>query len=259
VLVDSDGAWLPASARAHIVEVLDHHPGARRPAEAPGALWTVEAVGSACTLVAERLFARLPELADAGLAQLLLGPILLDTVLFDATAGRTTPRDRQMARRLAGIAGVQEGELYVELLAARQGLPGLSSRDLLRRDYKGGEAGGVRYGISSSPVSLRRGRERDPSPETAARGFREERNLDLLLVMIAYEEPGAGGYRRELGVAATGERFGAGLLDWLQAVGLRLRELPGCGPQARWFSQDAVEISRKKLEPLLRDWLEKSP
>ncbi len=256
VLVDSDGAWLPASARRRIVEVLDHHPGARRPAEAPDALWTVEPVGSACTLVTERLLLRDLGLVDAGLALLLLGPILLDTVLLASAAGRATPRDRQIAGKLAALAGVGEGELYVELLTARQALPGLSSRDLLRRDYKGAEAGGFRYGISSSPVSLRRWRERDPAPEGAVLRFREERGLDLLLVMIAYEEPGAGGFRRELGVAA-GPRAGD-VTGFLQGAGLRLREL-GSGesePQVRWFSQEAVEVSRKKLEPLLRSWLE---
>jgi exopolyphosphatase len=256
VLVDSDGAWLPAAARRRIVEVLDHHPGARRPAEAPEARWTVEAVGSACTLVTERLLARDPALVDAGLALLLLGPILLDTVLFASAVGRATPRDRQAAARLSAIAGVGEAELYVELLSARQGLPGLSSRDLLRRDYKGAEAGGLRYGISSSPVSLRRWRERDPAPERAVIRFREERGLDLLLVMIAYEEPGAGGFRRELGVAA-GPRAQQ-VTAWLRTAGLWLRELPAAEsePQVRWFSQEAVEISRKKLEPLLRSWLE---
>jgi inorganic pyrophosphatase/exopolyphosphatase len=259
VLVDSDGAWLPAAARGRIVEVLDHHPGARRPAEASAARWTVEAVGSACTLVAERLFTRDPVLVDAGLALLLLGPILLDTVLFAAAAGRFTPRDREAAERLAGIAGVREEELYAELLAARQVLPGLSSRDLLRRDYKGGEAGGVRYGISSSPVSLRRWRERDPAPEEAVGRYREERHLDLLLVMIAYEEPGTGGFRRELGVWAAGEQRAERLTAWLQEMGLGLRELSreetGGGREVRWFAQEAVEVSRKKLEPRLRAWL----
>jgi inorganic pyrophosphatase/exopolyphosphatase len=252
ILVDSDGAWLPAEARRRIVEVLDHHPGARRPAEAPGARWTVEAVGSACTLVTERLLAR--DLLDAGLALLLLGPILLDTVLFSSEAERTTPRDRQAAARLAAVAGVGEAELYVELLTARQELPGLGSPELLRRDYKGGEAGGLRYGISSSPVSLRRWRDRDPVPEQAVIRFREERGLDLLLVMIAYEEPGAGGFRRELGVSA-GRHTGI-LTDFLRQEGLRLRELSAAGAAVSWFSQEAVEISRKKLEPRLRAWLE---
>jgi hypothetical protein len=223
--------------------------------EAPDALWTVEAVGSACTLVTERLLLRDLGLVDAGLALLLLGPILLDTVLFASAAGRATPRDRQAAGRLAAIAGVGEAELYVELLTARQALPGLSSRDLLRRDYKGGEAGGLRFGISSSPVSLRRWRERDPTPQQAVLRFREERGLDLLLVMIAYEEPGAGGFRRELGVAA-GPRAGD-VTGFLHTAGLKLRELPAeSEPQVRWFSQEAVEVSRKKLEPLLRTWLE---
>jgi hypothetical protein len=45
---------------------------------------------------------------------------------------------------------------------------------------------------------------------------------------------------------------------FLHTAGLSLRELPSAEsePQVRWFSQEAVEISRKKLEPLLRSWLE---
>jgi inorganic pyrophosphatase/exopolyphosphatase len=254
VLVDSDGAWLPAQARRRIVEVLDHHPGARRPAEAPEARWTLEAVGSSCTLVTERLLARDPGLVDAGLALLLLGPILLDTVLFSSEADRTTPRDRQAAARLAKIAGMSEAELYVELLSARQELPGLGSPELLRRDYKGGEAGGLHYGISSSPVCLRRWRDRDPAPELAVERFCHERGLDLLLVMIAYEEPTARGFRRELGLAAG--RHADILTDFLRQEGLKLKELPAAGAHVRWFSQEAVEISRKKLEPRLRAWLE---
>jgi inorganic pyrophosphatase/exopolyphosphatase len=254
ILVDSDGAWLPAEARRRIVEVLDHHPGARRPAEAPEARWTVEAVGSACTLVTERLLARDQGLLDPGLALLLLGPILLDTVLFSSEAERTTPRDRQAADRLAKVAGVGEAELYVELLSARQELPGLGSPELLRRDYKGGEAAGLRYGISSSPVSLRRWRDRDSALEQAVEHFRQERCLDLLLVMIAYEEPSAGGFRRELGVAAG--RHAGILTDFLWQEGLRLREFSAAEAAVRWFSQESVEISRKKLEPRLRAWLE---
>ena len=260
VLVDSDGAWLPKAARRRIVEVLDHHPGARRPAEAASLRWTVEQVGSTCTLVAERVLARDPGLLDAGLALLLLGPILLDTVLFSPKARRSTARDLQAAGRLSEAAGAAQAELYADLLDARKELPGVSSRDLLRRDFKGGEAGGVRYGISSSPVSLGRWRERDPALEQAVGGFLEERRLDLLLVMIGWEGPGGGGFRRELGIAAADPRREAGATAWLREAGLELSELqataPATGASVRWFSQQAVELSRKSLEPLLRSWLE---
>ena len=259
VLVDSDGAWLPKAARGRIVEVLDHHPGARRPAEAASLRWTVEQVGSTCTLVAERVLARDPGLLDAGLALLLLGPILLDTALLSVEARRCTARDRLMAGRLSEAAGTAQAGLYAELLDARQGLPGLSSRDLLRRDFKGGEAGGLRYGISSSPVGLERWRERDPALQLAVGRFLEERRLDLLLVMMGWEESGAG-FRRELGIAAADPRREALTAAWLREAGLGLRELqaaaPAAGAPVRWFSQRAVEVSRKRLEPRLRTWLE---
>jgi exopolyphosphatase len=258
VLVDSDGTWLPPAVRRRIVEVLDHHPGARRPAEASSLRWTVEPVGSTCTLVAEKALARDPGLLDSGLALLLLGPILLDTALFSPEARRSTPRDRAAADRLSQAAGVSQAELYAQLRGARQGLPGLSSRDLLRRDFKGGEAGGKRYGISSSPVPLERWRERDAGVEKAVEGFLEERGLDLLLVMIGWEDSPGGRFRRELGVAARDPRGEAQAAAWLQEAGLDLRELPAAstGAPVRWFSQQAAEVSRKSLEPRLRAWLE---
>jgi hypothetical protein len=88
--------------------------------------------------------------------------------------------------------------------------------------------------------------------------FREERGLGLLLVMIAYEEPGAGGFRRELGVTGADPNAAARAVDWLGRSGLGLRELASAQPEprVRWFAQDAVEVSRKKLEPQLRAWLE---
>jgi exopolyphosphatase len=255
-LVDSDGAWLPSSLRRLIVEVLDHHPGALRPAEAPGAVFTVEPVGSTCTLVAEQICERRPELMTPQIAVLLLGPILLDTVDFDPAAQRGTAKDRRLADRLRAVAGGRAAGLYPRLLAARQELPGLGTPELLRRDYKAWAAGGVRFGISSCPVSLGRWRERDSDLEAGIAEYREAQELDLLLVMIAYDEPGAGGFRRELGISAAEPPGVERTARALQDQGLELRDLPSGGRGVRWFRQEAVAVSRKRLVPLLCGWLE---
>ena len=256
ILVDSDGSWLPPPLRRLIVKVLDHHPGALRPAEAPGAVFTVEPVGSTCTLVAERICERRPELMTLQIAVLLLGPILLDTVDFDPAAQRGTAKDRRLADRLRAVAGGRAAGLYPRLLAARQELPGLGTPELLRRDYKAWAAGGVRFGISSCPVSLGRWRERDSDLEAGIAEYREAQELDLLLVMIVYDEPGAGRFRRELGISAAEPPGVERTARALQDQGLELRDLPSGGRGVRWFRQEAVAVSRKRLVPQLCGWLE---
>jgi len=265
-LVDSDGSWLPQALQARIVEVLDHHAGAD-PSRfgAPGAARTVEQVGSTCTLVAERFLLRRPEAVDPALAVLLLGPILLDTAGLDPAAGRAAERDRIAAARLGELAGLAAGGLYARLLQARGDLSGLASEELLRRDFKEGWAGGVRYGISSVPISRERWLERDLQRDRALGLFREARALDLLLVMAGYQERGpaslpagqpADSFRRELALCAGPPRLAARAEAFLRSLPLGLQEMPEAGPAVCWFRQAATEFSRKRLEPLLRAWLE---
>jgi exopolyphosphatase len=266
-LVDSDGAYLPQAARARVVEVLDHHPGGfSTPPDSPEAVRSVEPVGSACTLVAERYFRQRPEALDPELAVLLLGPILLDTAGLDPAAGRTSERDRAAAGRLADLAGPAAAGLHARLLEVRRDLPGLSSEELLRRDYKEGRAAGGRYGISSVPLSRERWGRRDGQRDRALARFREARALDLLLVMTGYveqgpAEPPAGqppaAFRRELALCAGGPRLAARAEAFLRSLPLELHELPGESPGVRWFRQGATELSRKRLEPLLGAWLQR--
>jgi hypothetical protein len=283
-VLDSDGAYLPAAVQARIDEVLDHHveTGAARP-HAPA--WSIEPVGSTCTLVAERFFRERPGALDSELARLLLGPILLDTAGLDPGAGRASERDRAAAARLAALAGVSPADLYGRLQAARQDLPGLATEELLRRDYKEGQAGGLRYGISSVPLSRERWLQRDPSLDAEVRRFRELQALDLLVVMSGYQgqrrpvrrelpglrvppppqvppaTPVPAAFRRELALCAGEPGLAARAEAFLRSLPLRLAEWSpgGCSgkePEIRWFVQAATEYSRKRLRPLLHGWLE---
>lgn len=284
VLVDTPGRELDAELSGCVIEVVDHHLADRRAAARRGGRRVIrETVGSTCTLVAEQLYARRPDLLDAGLATLLLGPILVDTAGLEEEAGRTTRKDRDIASRLAVAAGVDPTALYVQLQARRSALGRVSSRDLLRRDFKAAQVGPIRYGLASVPQLAGPWSEREANLPAALHSFRQARGLDVLLVLL-YSDGDGKEFRRELAVCSGEPALQRDLLRFLQSLPLGLksfrltggqRAAPGRAPgragkaggasraaaeasipAAVIFHQSAVEFSRKRLDPLLRAFLE---
>jgi exopolyphosphatase len=275
VLVDTPGRELPSELQGRVVEVLDHHSPAKGLPDAARRL--TAKVGSACTLVAEQILLRMPELVDPHLALLLLGPILLDTVNLDPDAGRVTERDRRAAARLGAIAGAEARGLYETLARARARLDGLSAGELLRRDYKEGTAGGVRYALASVPLSAEDWLSRAGGrPDACLCELARERGLDLTAVLFAFAA-GGGEFRRQLLLYVRGDSMLRTLEEYLDALGLGLVELPGFHPIAgegtgdetgnadprgcgawRWAlrQQRDARFSRKRLEPELQRFLE---
>jgi exopolyphosphatase len=289
VLVDTPGQDLDGELAACVVEVVDHHLADRRAASLRGARRVIrETVGSTCTLVAEQLLARAPQLLDAGLATLLLGAILVDTAGLDAAAGRTTRKDSEMAARLVAASGADSGELYAQLQARRRSVGRVSSGDLLRRDFKAAQAGPIRYGLASVPRLSAQWKERPESLPRALHAFRVARGLDVLLVLM-YSDGDNREFRRELAVCTGEAALQRELLRFLESLPLGLKARPSGGttasrsrgqarspaegtsprkrrapgaeatgnpPPAAFFEQSAVEFSRKRLDPLLRCFLE---
>jgi len=281
VLVDTQGRELEPCLRECVVEVIDHHK-----AEIPGERlerFTVEQVGSACTLVGEQILRRKPEILDRELATLLLAALLLDTANLDPRAGRVTARDGALAASLTEISGTQPARLYSETVAVQQALPGLGFSELLYRDFKQGQAGKVRYGLSSIPFLLDGLREREEHLGETIVKFLAGQRLDLLLVLL-YRR--GAGFRRQLIACAGKPGLLRSLVAFLQgksaprasspvpgksqpSLDLGLRELPlasaiprsQASPSAQaadmaFFEQSAVGISRKDIEPELRMFLE---
>jgi hypothetical protein len=123
------------------------------------------------------------------------------------------------------------------------------------------------------PLSQERWLDRDPSLDAGVRRFREARALDLLVVMSGYQEEGRpalpvlpaaqvpAGFRRELGLCAREPPLAERAEAFLRSLPLRLagfteNDRTECAPEVRWFRQGATEHSRKRLQPLLRAWLE---
>jgi exopolyphosphatase len=288
VLVDDQGNDLAPALRERIAEVIDHHrvfpPGEERMArdhpsgyllEYPTGVSSnrplrrriVEPVGSACTLVAQQILQRKPEILDRQLAALLLAAVLLDTVNLDPKAGRATDKDREIAGLLIQAGSVNPTGLYDELVRARSDVGALSSNQLLGKDYKEGRAGAVRFGMSSVPLLLDFWKRRDRRLGEAFSGFLAEKELDLLVVLL-YRHGDE--FKRQLVFCGTEEKLVTCVVSHLtEPLGLAKisaatdegegsqEPRPAGGREAviRTFTQRERNESRKQIEPRLREIL----
>jgi exopolyphosphatase len=255
VLVDhnklSDGQ---SRFETKVEEILDHHTDEGK---CPGAQRLIAPVGSSATLVEERFLESAPDSPDKASGILLLGTILLDTVNLDPEAKRVTPRDEDAAARLIALTGVDGKALFDKLQFEKFNVASLSSRDILRKDYKGYKMGRVSCGVSSALLPLKDWTKKDPALEESFEKYRAELGLDVLLAMCAYTAPE---FRRELAVYAKEPSLREKLTAFLNTSGLGLSPL-GLGPAAGFknldlFSQADMGGSRKKVQPLLAGFFE---
>ena len=105
-------------------------------------------MGSATTLVASKFLESAQVKITPGIALFLLGPILLDTVNLKPEEGRVTEKDAEVAKRLFDLApSISQQEAFKHLEAEKFNVASLSSRDLLRKDYKEYGTTNFKYGI----------------------------------------------------------------------------------------------------------------
>jgi manganese-dependent inorganic pyrophosphatase len=150
VLVDHNelSQAVAGAEEAEIVAVLDHHRLGNPPTSLP-IPFTIDPVGSTCTLVVERC--RAAGLKPPGsLAGMMLSGILSDTLLFRSPT--TTERDRGAASWLAPRAGVEVEAYGEELLRATPGLS-LPADAVLDGDRKRYEMGGRPVSIAQAEVT----------------------------------------------------------------------------------------------------------
>ena len=133
---------------AHIIEIVDHH--------RLGGLETGEPifirhdpVGSTCTIVASMHWHRNVEI-PADVAGLLLAGVLSDTLLFKSPT--VTQQDKDVAERLAKIAGVDLQEFGMALLRAGSRFNDVEPEEIVRHDLKEFQIGEYRVAISQVSV-----------------------------------------------------------------------------------------------------------
>ena len=147
-------------------------------------------VGSACTLVAERLLQT--GHSDDGVAMALLGTIVLDTMNMNVHAGKGTSRDQEAIDFLRTcLNGNLDGSINLDDLfnwlndAKFDALfwDSLSARDALRIDYKRFESVSNHvYGISSVLLPIG-DLLKKPSFDDIAFQFMKDKSIDLLVIM----------------------------------------------------------------------------
>jgi exopolyphosphatase len=212
-----------------VVEIVDHHQDEGEYADTcTGASRAIAfadgraLVASACTLVAERLFAAWGPASGpypAPVGALLLGVILLDSVGLSEEVGKVTQRDRDAVHRL--LAGTDWDGLpassrqtlqltsaspapdpaaFFELLQDSKYDPGfwdpLSVRDALRQDYKSFPcASGFEFGVSSvlvpAPLFLSK-----PGVAGGVIGYMKASNVTFLAIMFAFQDDERGLHRQ---------------------------------------------------------------
>jgi exopolyphosphatase len=234
-----------------VEEIIDHHANENL---YPTAKKVIEPTGSASTLVAEALLATGNDL-EAGAAALAIGTILLDTVNLDPEAKRVTPRDETVALRLLSISKVDRKALFDSLQFEKFNVAALTSRDILRKDYKEYRMGSVVCGMASALLPLADWMKKDVALEESFKAYAAERKLDVLLVMNAYTAPA---FTRELAVHSADAALRKAMADFMNQAGLGLTTLKATTANTDFYAQADLSQSRKKLQPLLSDFLQKT-
>jgi manganese-dependent inorganic pyrophosphatase len=128
---------------AEILGIIDHHRIADVHTPAP-IFFRNEVIGATSTIIAALYWeSGIP--IPPSIAGILLGGILTDTVAFRSPT--CTPRDQEVGRHLAELAGVDLDEYAEEIFAVASNLSGRSLRQVLTTDFKEFIVDGARFGI----------------------------------------------------------------------------------------------------------------
>jgi manganese-dependent inorganic pyrophosphatase len=191
ILVDHNepGQSLGALEEANLIEILDHH-RLGNPTTTTPIRFSVDVVGSTCTLVCERIaeagFSAPPELAG-----LLLSGILSDTLIL--TSPTTTPRDHRAVEKLARwsfvvgapLAGETIQAFGEQLLQSGAGLASRSAAEIVAADFKLYEEGRLKFGVGQVEVTmLNELAEHREALLQALTRLRDSKGLDFVLLMV---------------------------------------------------------------------------
>lgn len=129
--------------QATIMEIIDHHRIGTIETEAPAYFRNVP-VGCTCTII-YGIYQEEGVEIPSGIAGLMLSAILSDTLAFRSPT--CTPRDVEVGKRLAEIAGVDIDTYADEMFDAGADLTGRTAEDVFGSDFKVFSRGSIRFGV----------------------------------------------------------------------------------------------------------------
>lgn len=217
---------------------------------------------------------------DAQVAKLALGAILIDSINMQATH-KISEADTKAVRFLEAKIHISykygksysRESFFAELNDAKSNIAALSLRDILRKDYKQWQEGDLKLGISSVVQSIQYLRERkEENLRDVVQKWASEKSLNVFAIMTAHHhhhgenDDDDDGFRRELVLYAfddkgksAAERFfqkGEGELQLEDAADESSSSdvsTPSKFVFERFWNQNNLEASRKRVGPLLRE------
>lgn len=182
VLVDHNEITqsVPGLVQAEIIAIIDHHRLADIQTRNP-IYFRNEPVGSTCTIIAG-MYQERGLMPSPKLAGLMAAAIISDTVLFKSPT--CTPRDRQMAERMAHIANLSLEELGQDIFSVStpENKP---VEELLLSDFKEFHIAGHDFGVGQvTCVDSERHLKRKDEFIAIMQETREKRGYSMLLLMF---------------------------------------------------------------------------
>lgn len=169
-----------------VESIIDHHPDENQfyPLIKQQDQKIIERVGSATTLVAEKIINEESHLLTPKLAAMLLAPILSDTL--NLTAGRLGEKDFKIVDRLTPIAkSIIPSNFYEELKNSKNDVTGLTPSSLLNKDCKEYvDKKGNTYGISELRNTVKWWVDDESLLISELEKFVEYKKLNLIVLMI---------------------------------------------------------------------------
>ncbi|MBL4902192.1 MAG: DHH family phosphoesterase [Desulfocapsa sp.] len=213
----------------------------------------IRKVGSTASLVGVEFQKAGVEISKE-IAILLCGTILLDTVNLDPNCGRLTETDLAIVEVLFPLCPLARQDFFDTIQREKFNVSGLSTADLLRKDYKEFQSKKIRYGISSIHLSVKQWEEMDKDLLSGFVKYATARKLDVLLSMNAFVEHC---FSRDLIVFSRIKEVHDNLCMHLQTLSLDLlacdftEQLQEDKGFICFYHQGHSCVSRKMLQPLL--------
>ena len=179
VLVDTNNREELIPIEGEIVEIIDHHRLFGNLSTPQPIKVYIEPVGATSTIIAERFLEELTREEAA----LLLSGILSDTVVFKSPT--TTDKDREIAKKLGEIAGIEDIERYGIELKSKAAQLSEDAKENLLRDFKIIEAGSVKFGVAQVEIiGYEKIMVRKEEYLNVMEEVRKEKGLDYVLFMV---------------------------------------------------------------------------
>lgn len=202
ILVDHNerGQSIPGIEEADILEIVDHHRVADIQTVGP-LLFRGEPLGSTATIVT-KMFDELDVEMPSHIAGLLLGAVVSDTLLFKSPT--CTPVDTKIAKKLAGIAGVDIQEFAMEMFKAGTSLVGKTVDEIFNQDFKKFSFDNLQVGVAQvNSMDIEGFLPYKKDMLDYMNKFAEDNNLEFTLLLLtdiinANSEIFVGGPRPEL-------------------------------------------------------------